>query len=170
MIKNVEVLRQAAELVSGGSPPEFEGELANGAFFNATLLRCEHPAGAQAVHAVEAFGPVATLMPYDRVEDATALANAGKGSLVLSLFTRDLDAITQLVGGTSASHGRIMIVDRDNAQLSSGHGAALPHLQHGGPGRAGGGAELGGTRGMMPYLQRSAIQASADVLAAIEGC
>jgi oxepin-CoA hydrolase / 3-oxo-5,6-dehydrosuberyl-CoA semialdehyde dehydrogenase len=167
VIANLAALRAEAELVTGGTIPDLDGELENGAFFNATLLRCDRPSEAEAVHAVEAFGPVSTIMPYGDADEAIALANAGKGSLALSIFSHDTSAIAGLVGGISTFHGRIMIVGRDNAEFSSGHGAALPHLQHGGPGRAGGGAELGGTIGMMPYLQRSAIQASAAVLEAI---
>jgi oxepin-CoA hydrolase / 3-oxo-5,6-dehydrosuberyl-CoA semialdehyde dehydrogenase len=169
VIANLAALRGEAELVTGGAIPELGGDLAKGAFFAATLLRCDRPAAAKAVHAVEAFGPVATLMPYDDAGQAIDLANAGEGSLALSIFSHDAAAISDLVGGVSSFHGRIMIVGRDNAEFATGHGAALPHLQHGGPGRAGGGAELGGVIGMMPYLQRSAIQASASVLEAIEG-
>lgn len=165
---NLATLRQEAELVLGGNIPDLGEQLAGGAFFEPTLLRCDKPAEAEAVHAIEAFGPVSTLMPYADAGQAIELANAGKGSLALSLFSNDVGTIAGLVGGVSTFHGRILIVNRDNSEFSSGHGAALPHLQHGGPGRAGGGAELGGVIGMMPYLQRSAIQASASVLAAIE--
>lgn len=166
---NLAALREEAELVVGGGIPDLGDALAGGAFFEPTLLRCNDPMKAEAVHAVEAFGPVSTLMPYSDEGQAIELANAGKGSLALSIFSNDVAAIAGLVGGVSTFHGRIMIVGRDNAEFSSGHGAALPHLQHGGPGRAGGGAELGGVIGMMPYMQRSAIQASASVLEAIEG-
>lgn len=166
---NIETLKEDAEIVVGGTVPDLTRELDQGAFFNATLLRCEKPLEAQSIHAVEAFGPVSTIMPYDDPAEAATIANAGKGSLVLSIFSQDPAAIADLVGGASPFHGRIMIVGRDNAEFSTGHGAAMPHLQHGGPGRAGGGAELGGFIGMMPYLQRSAIQASNAVLEAIEG-
>lgn len=165
---NLATLRQEAELVTGGGIPDLGDALTKGAFFEPTLLRCDKPADAEAVHAVEAFGPVSTLMPYADAGQAIKLANAGKGSLALSIFSNDVAGVAAMIGGVSTFHGRIMIVNRDNAEFSSGHGAALPHLQHGGPGRAGGGAELGGVIGMMPYLQRSAIQASAEVLAAIE--
>jgi oxepin-CoA hydrolase/3-oxo-5,6-dehydrosuberyl-CoA semialdehyde dehydrogenase len=161
-------LRTQAELVVGGGIPDLGEELAGGAFFEPTLLRCDKPQDAELVHSVEAFGPVSTLMPYADTGQAIELANAGKGSLALSLFSTDITTVADMVGGVSTFHGRIMIANRDSAEFSSGHGAALPHLQHGGPGRAGGGAELGGTIGMMPYLQRSAIQASAAMLAAIE--
>lgn len=169
VLNNLNLLRTEADLVTGGSIPDLGDELAGGAFFEPTLLRCEKPAQANAVHAVEAFGPVATLMPYEDAGQAIDLANAGQGSLALSIFSNDVNLITSMVSGCSTFHGRIMIVSRDNAAFSSGHGAALPHLQHGGPGRAGGGAELGGTIGMMPYMQRSAIQATEAVLEAIEG-
>ncbi|MXO73002.1 phenylacetic acid degradation bifunctional protein PaaZ [Alteraurantiacibacter buctensis] len=169
VMSNLATLRTEAELVTGGIIPQLGGELDKGAFFAATLLRCDRPAVAKAVHAVEAFGPVATLMPYADAQEAIVLANAGEGSLALSIFSNDAAAINDLVGGVSSFHGRIMIVDRDNAEFATGHGAALPHLQHGGPGRAGGGAELGGIIGMMPYLQRSAIQASDRILTAIGG-
>jgi len=169
VIANLNLLRAEAALVTGAAIPDLGAELAGGAFFEPTLLRCDKPAQATAVHAVEAFGPVATLMPYEDAGQAIELANAGQGSLALSIFSNDINGIASMVGDVSTFHGRIMIVSRDNAEFSSGHGAALPHLQHGGPGRAGGGAELGGTIGMMPYMQRSAIQASAAVLEAIEG-
>jgi oxepin-CoA hydrolase / 3-oxo-5,6-dehydrosuberyl-CoA semialdehyde dehydrogenase len=167
VVANLDRLRSETELVCGGTMPDLGEELNKGAFFTPTLLRCDRPLAAETVHAVEAFGPVSTLMPYGDAQEAIHIANAGKGSLALSIFSHDAATITRLVGGTSTFHGRIMIVDRDNAEFSSGHGAALPHLQHGGPGRAGGGAELGGTIGMMPYLQRSAIQASEAVLEAL---
>lgn len=169
VVANLATLREEAELVIGGSVPDLGDALAKGAFFDATLLRCDRPMRGQAVHAVEAFGPVATLMPYTDPEEAMTIANAGKGSLALSIFSHDRAVIAGVVGGVSPFHGRIMIVDRDNAEFATGHGAALPHLQHGGPGRAGGGAELGGVIGMMPYMQRTAIQGSAAVLEAIEG-
>jgi oxepin-CoA hydrolase/3-oxo-5,6-dehydrosuberyl-CoA semialdehyde dehydrogenase len=168
VIANLATLKTEAELITGGGVPDLGDDLNGGAFFSPTLLRCEHPREASLVHSVEAFGPVATIMPYADAEDAAELAKAGEGSLALSIFSHDQKAITELVAATSTFHGRILIVDRDNCEFSSGHGAALPHLQHGGPGRAGGGAELGGVIGMMPYLQRSAIQASAAMLGAIE--
>ncbi len=169
VIENLTALRAEADLVTGGKVPEMDGALAGGAFFEPTLLRCEKPAAARAVHAIEAFGPVSTLMPYSDPDEAIALANKGEGSLALSIFSHEKTLSAALVGGVSPFHGRIMIIDRDTAEFSAGHGAALPHLQHGGPGRAGGGAELGGVIGMMPYLQRSAIQASGAMLEAIEG-
>lgn len=168
VIANLEKLKAEAGVVCGGAVPELGGALDKGAFFEPTLLRCDKPLQAQLVHSIEAFGPVATIMPYADAEEAVEIANLGCGSLALSIFSNDPGIVVQLVGRVSTFHGRILIVNRDTAPLSAGHGAALPHLQHGGPGRAGGGAELGGIIGMMPYLQRTAIQASANVLDAIE--
>lgn len=169
VVANLASLAAQARIVCGGKVPTMAGDLAKGAFFEPTLLRCDTPREAEAVHAIEAFGPVSTLMPYSDLDDAIAIANAGQGSLALSIFSHDAATVAALVAGTSPFHGRILIVDRDNAEFASSHGAALPHLQHGGPGRAGGGAELGGVIGMMPYLQRSAIQGSEATLKTIAG-
>ncbi|MFC3593492.1 phenylacetic acid degradation bifunctional protein PaaZ [Novosphingobium piscinae] len=166
---NVARLRGEAEVVTGGEALDLGGSLGQGAFFAPTLLRCDNPATAEMVHAVEAFGPVSTLMPYGDLDDAVALANRGLGSLAMSIFSHDPVAVAALVSGTSVFHGRIMVVDRDSAADATGHGAALPHLQHGGPGRAGGGAELGGVIGMMPYLQRTALQAAPATLDLLAG-
>ena len=138
-----------------------------GAFISPILLRCEHPWEGRAVHDVEAFGPVSTLMPYKDGADAIALANRGKGSLVMSVFTYDTDFARDVVLGSGAFHGRIAVIDRDSAKESTGHGSPMPHLVHGGPGRAGGGEELGGIRGVTHYMQRTALQGSPRVLTAI---
>ncbi|MFZ5609658.1 MAG: phenylacetic acid degradation bifunctional protein PaaZ [Pseudomonadota bacterium] len=138
-----------------------------GAFIAPILLRTDTPWKSDAVHEVEAFGPVATLMPYNDLDEAVALANHGKGSLALSLFTHDTDAATRLVLGAGAFHGRMVIIDRDCTGESTGHGAPLPMLVHGGPGRAGGGEEMGGIRGVKHYMQRTALQGSPRALAAI---
>jgi oxepin-CoA hydrolase/3-oxo-5,6-dehydrosuberyl-CoA semialdehyde dehydrogenase len=138
-----------------------------GAFMAPVLLRCERPWEARAVHDVEAFGPVSTLMPYQDGADAIALANRGKGSLVMSVFSHDTDFARDVVLGCGAFHGRIAFIDRDSAKESTGHGSPMPHMVHGGPGRAGGGEELGGMRGVTHYMQRSALQGNPRVLAAI---
>jgi oxepin-CoA hydrolase / 3-oxo-5,6-dehydrosuberyl-CoA semialdehyde dehydrogenase len=138
-----------------------------GAFISPILLRCEHPWEGRAVHDVEAFGPVSTLMPYKDGADAIALANRGKGSLVMSVFTYDTDFARDVVLGSGAFHGRIAVIDRDSAKESTGHGSPMPHMVHGGPGRAGGGEELGGIRGVTHYMQRTALQGSPRVLSAI---
>ena len=138
-----------------------------GAFFMPTLLHCERPLQAAAVHSVEAFGPVSTVLPYDNLDEAIELARRGEGSLVGSIFTNDNDVARELVLGTAAWHGRLLINNRHCAAESTGHGSPLPHLVHGGPGRAGGGEELGGVRAVLHYMQRTALQGSPEMLAAI---
>lgn len=138
-----------------------------GAFLSPVLLRCERPWDARAVHDVEAFGPVSTLMPYKDAADAIALANRGKGSLVMSAFTSDTDFARTLVLGSGSFHGRIAFIDRESAKESTGHGSPMPHMIHGGPGRAGGGEEMGGVRGVTHYMQRTALQGHPRTLAAI---
>jgi oxepin-CoA hydrolase/3-oxo-5,6-dehydrosuberyl-CoA semialdehyde dehydrogenase len=138
-----------------------------GAFLSPVLLRCENPWQARAVHDVEAFGPVSTLMPYKDAADAIALTNRGKGSLVMSAFTYDTDFARDLVLGSGSFHGRIAFIDRDSAKESTGHGSPMPHMIHGGPGRAGGGEEMGGIRGVTHYMQRTALQGHPRTLAAI---
>ena len=138
-----------------------------GAFLSPVLLRCENPWQARAVHDVEAFGPVSTLMPYKDAADAIALANRGKGSLVMSAFTYDTEFARELVLGSGSFHGRIAFIDRDSAKESTGHGSPMPHMIHGGPGRAGGGEEMGGIRGVTHYMQRTALQGHPRTLSAI---
>lgn len=138
-----------------------------GAFLAPVLLRCTDPARARKVHVVEAFGPVATVIAYDGLDQAVELVRRGEGSLVASVFTHD-DAVAEaLVFGLAPFHGRILVVDRDCAGESTGHGSPLPGLVHGGPGRAGGGEELGGIRGVHHYLQRTALQGSPARLSAL---
>ena len=138
-----------------------------GAAMAPVLLRCDQPANSSRVHEVEAFGPVATLMPYRDLGDAIALVNRGKGSLVMSLFTYDTKVAEDFVMGSASFHGRVAIIDRDSAKESTGHGSPLPGLVHGGPGRAGGGEEMGGIRGVLHYMQRTALQGSPRMLSAI---
>jgi oxepin-CoA hydrolase/3-oxo-5,6-dehydrosuberyl-CoA semialdehyde dehydrogenase len=138
-----------------------------GAFISPILLRCDNPWEARAIHDVEAFGPVSTLMPYKDGADAMALANRGKGSLVMSAFTYDTRFARDLVLGSGAFHGRIAFIDRDSAKESTGHGSPMPHMIHGGPGRAGGGEEMGGIRGVTHYMQRTALQGHPRTLSAI---
>ncbi|MBV9569831.1 MAG: phenylacetic acid degradation bifunctional protein PaaZ [Alphaproteobacteria bacterium] len=159
----IEKLKREARIVCG-DPNRNNG---HGAFLEPILLRCDSPAGATAVHEVEAFGPVATLMPYDGIDDAVRLVNRGQGSLVMSLFTYDPHVARTILTGAGAFHGRLLIVDRDCARESTGHGSPLPMLVHGGPGRAGGGEELGGLRGVMHYMQRTALQGSPRMLGTV---
>ncbi len=138
-----------------------------GAFLSPILLGCEQPLAARKLHAVEAFGPVCTLMAYDTLDDACEIVRRGEGSLVASIVTYDPDVAARLVAGIAPYHGRILLLDRDCARESTGHGSPLPGLVHGGPGRAGGGEELGGMRGVHHYMQRTALQGSPERLAAV---
>ncbi|MCL6283749.1 phenylacetic acid degradation bifunctional protein PaaZ [Ruegeria sp. 2012CJ41-6] len=138
-----------------------------GAFLSPLLFHCPDPDRAGRVHDTEAFGPVSTIMGYRDLEHAVELANRGGGSLVTSLITNDPAVATHVVQGCAAWNGRIYINNRQSMQDSTGHGAPLPHMVHGGPGRAGGGEELGGVRGVKHYMQRTAIQAAPEILSAI---
>ena len=158
-------LSKAARIVSGD--PEASPVAGDGAFIEPILLRSDDPWGSDAVHDVEAFGPVSTIMPYNDMADAIALANRGMGSLALSLFTFDPKVAEEFVLGAGAFHGRMMILDRTSAKESTGHGSPLPVLVHGGPGRAGGGEEMGGVRGVTHYMQRTALQGAPAVLSSI---
>ncbi|BCG09467.1 phenylacetic acid degradation bifunctional protein PaaZ [Buttiauxella agrestis] len=138
-----------------------------GAFFPPTLLLCQQPDETPAVHELEAFGPVATVMPYHDGEHAMALARAGQGSLAGTLVTADGDIARQFILGAARAHGRIQVLNQESSVESTGHGSPLPMLVHGGPGRAGGGEELGGLRAVKHYMQRTAIQGSPSMLAAV---
>ena len=127
------------------------------------------PLARSAVHDVEAFGPVSTLMPYDDLDEALALAARGRGSLVGTLVTRDAATAARAIPVAAAQHGRLLVLDREAAAESTGHGSPLPLLKHGGPGRAGGGEELGGLRAVKHYLQRCAVQGSPSMLTAVTG-
>jgi oxepin-CoA hydrolase/3-oxo-5,6-dehydrosuberyl-CoA semialdehyde dehydrogenase len=167
--ERVALLRQSAELVCGGDANfNCVGEgVANGAFCQPTLLLCQKPLSTDSVHDIEAFGPVSTLMPYDSMEEAMALAKRGKGSLVGSLMTKSPAVAAQVVPRLAANHGRLHVLDRESAGESTGHGSPLPSLKHGGPGRAGGGEELGGIRAVTHMMQRAAVQGSPTMLTAI---
>jgi oxepin-CoA hydrolase/3-oxo-5,6-dehydrosuberyl-CoA semialdehyde dehydrogenase len=118
-------------------------------------------------HNIEAFGPVSTIIPYNSIEDAIELARMGRGSLVASVVTQDDNIAKEIVLGTASMHGRILVLNADCAKESTGHGSPMPLLVHGGPGRAGGGEEMGGKRGVMHYLQRTAIQGSPTTISRI---
>ncbi|HEY5046429.1 MAG TPA: phenylacetic acid degradation bifunctional protein PaaZ [Rhizomicrobium sp.] len=153
-----------------GDPEQVEirgADPLKGAFLSPVLLRCDEPDKASRVHEIEPFGPVATLMPYRNLVHAVALANRGKGSLVMSLFTYNPTVAREIVSGAAAFHGRLLVVDRDCAKESTGHGSPLPALVHGGPGHAGGGEEMGGLRGVFHYMQRTALQGSPRMIAAV---
>ena len=165
-------LLSAGNQVVYGAGNDFEplGDgVQDGAFFAPTLLLCPDAWANSAVHGVEAFGPVSTLMGYADLDEAVALAARGKGSLVSTLVTADARTAAHVVPALAAWHGRVHILDRESAVESTGHGAPLPQLKHGGPGRAGGGEELGGLRAVKHYLQRAAVQGSPSMLAAVTG-
>lgn len=140
-----------------------------GAFVSPIVLRADHPFENTAVHEREAFGPVSTIMPYKTLDEAITLAQMGKGSLVSSIITNDDHIAKDYVVNAASHHGRILVLNRDNAKESTGHGSPLPTLVHGGPGRAGGGEEMGGMRGVKHYLQRTAIQGTPTTLTEITG-
>jgi oxepin-CoA hydrolase/3-oxo-5,6-dehydrosuberyl-CoA semialdehyde dehydrogenase len=160
-----------AEVVAG-NPDDLRiisGSAEKGAFLNPVVLYCDKPLDARAVHDVEAFGPVSTVMPYDDVAEAVALTHRGKGSLVASVFTNDPTVAHDVVVGMAPFHGRVMIGNRDSAKSSTGHGSPMPGLVHGGPGRAGGGEELGGIRSVRHFMQRTAVQGTPRLIAAVTG-
>jgi len=140
-----------------------------GAFISPILLRANHPFQNTVIHEREAFGPVSTIMPYKNLEEAITLAQMGKGSLVSSIATNDDKIAKDYVVNAASHHGRILVLNRESAKESTGHGSPLPYLVHGGPGRAGGGEEMGGMRGIKHYLQRTAIQGSPSTITSITG-
>jgi len=157
------------ELVFGDvSPLDLNnGELSPDAFMSPLLNYCASPDTATHVHDLEAFGPVATVMPYNDLSHAVQLLKRGQGSLVASVVTRDNAVAKDMVLGAAAFHGRLYFNNQDSAKESTGHGSPLPHMTHGGPGRAGGGEEMGGVRGVMHYMQRTAVQGSPELLSGI---
>lgn len=168
--EKVNQLLQTSELVYGDlEKVAAEGNVENGAFISPLLLRNDDPFNNMESHEVEAFGPVSTLMPYDTLEDAIELSKLGKGSLVCSMATYNDNDARDFVLGAASHHGRILILNRDCARESTGHGSPMPMLVHGGPGRAGGGEEMGGKRGVMHYLQRTSIQGSPTTLTKVTG-
>src|SRR5688572_9030595 len=158
--RNVDQIASDTELVFG-NPDHVDvvgADPKRGAFFPALLFYSDKPFKNDAPHDVEAFGPVNTVMPYRTMDEAVELAKRGRGSLVGSLFTADDDTEGQVVLETAAYHGRIMLVSRSSAKESTGHGSPWAHLVHGGPGRAGGGEEMGGVRGVLHYMKRTGVQ------------
>ena len=167
----IQDIAQEAEIVYGnldtlevvGADPEA------GAFLSPIVLRTDNPLENTAVHEREAFGPVSTLMPYKSLEEAIHLSQMGKGSLVSSIVTFDDEIAKEYVINAASHHGRILVLNRENAKQSTGHGSPLPYLVHGGPGRAGGGEEMGGMRGIKHYLQRCAVQGTPTTITAVTG-
>lgn len=172
-----EVKERVKELLNGskiayGDLDSFEVQGADrkkGAFFPAIILHCEKPLKDIKPHSIEAFGPVCTVMPYEDTDEAVALAKMGEGSLVGSLFTHDGMVARKIARAVAPWHGRLVILNRESAKESTGHGSPLPHLVHGGPGRAGGGEEMGGVRGVLHYMQRTAIQGHPSTVSSVFG-
>lgn len=167
--EKVQQLAQSQEIVIGHLD-QFEvvgADKEKGAFLPPIVFLNMYPFTKTDVHDIEAFGPVATLMPYNDLDDAMTLAKMGKGSLVCSLVTADDNIARDFVIGTASMHGRILVLNNECAKESTGHGSPLPMLVHGGPGRAGGGEEMGGKRGVLHYLQRTAVQGSPTTLSRI---
>ncbi len=153
-----------------GDPESFQvvgADKDKGAFVPPMLFHCSAPDLAERVHDTEAFGPVSTILPYRDLGHAVQLLNKGQGSLVASIITNDAEIAQQVTLESAAFHGRLYFNNRDSMAEATGHGAPLPHMVHGGPGRAGGGEELGGVRGVMHYMQRTAIQGSPEILSSI---
>ena len=168
--KNLAALAGAAEVVVG-DPDHFDvigADPERGAFLPPVLLWARD-SSREEPHEIEVFGPVSTVMGYRDTEHAIELAARGRGSLVGSLVSADPQVVRELVLGVAPWHGRVLVLDQDSAAESTGHGAALPHLVHGGPGRAGGGEELGGIRGVLHYMQRTAVQGSPAAVSAVTG-
>ena len=171
VLDQLKKLSAESRIVRGGAdkfaPTGADGD--KGAFVAPTLLHCEDARGAKALHEVEAFGPVCTVVSYKDVDEAIDIARRGGGSLVSSVFSGDDAIASQLVLGLAPFHGRVLVVNRDCAKDSTGHGSPMPHLVHGGPGRAGGGEEMGGIRGVLHYMQRTALQGSPSTITAVTG-
>ena len=158
--EKVQQLAQTQEIVYG-SLEEFEvtgADKNKGAFISPILFLNDDPFNKTDCHNMEAFGPVSTILPYKTIEEAIELARMGKGSLVCSIITNDMKIAEQFVLGAASMHGRILVLNEACSKESTGHGSPMPLLTHGGPGRAGGGEEMGGVRGIKHYLQRTAIQ------------
>ncbi|HTL83270.1 MAG TPA: phenylacetic acid degradation bifunctional protein PaaZ [Bacteroidia bacterium] len=169
VLEKVELLSKSQKIIIGDFENfEVKGADKNkGAFMPPIIFLNEDPFKKTDVHSVEAFGPVSTIMPYKTTEEAIELARLGKGSLVSSIITADHKIAKQYVLGAASMHGRILILNNECAKESTGHGSPMPMLVHGGPGRAGGGEEMGGKRGVFHYLQRTAIQGSPTTLTAV---
>ena len=171
VLKKVGQLAQKATMVYG-SPDDYVpigAEKEKGAFFPPIVLCCEHPFDTPDVHLVEAFGPVVTLLPYRGLDEAIELANLGKGSLVSTIATADVDFAREYIEASAPYHGRMLILNEQSAPESTGHGSPMPLLVHGGPGRAGGGEEMGGMRGLKHFMQRTAVQGHPTMLSAVTG-
>ena len=167
--ERIQKLLATSQIIYGSldSVTTIDADAEKGAFISPLLLLNENPFSATDVHEVEAFGPVSTLMPYKTMDDAITLSKMGKGSLVSTIVTTSEKNAADYVIGAGAYHGRILVLNNECAKESTGHGSPLPLLTHGGPGRAGGGEEMGGLRGIKHYMQRVAIQGSPSMITAV---
>ncbi|TDD88700.1 phenylacetic acid degradation bifunctional protein PaaZ [Actinomadura darangshiensis] len=168
--RSLKALMDAGRVVYG-DPEHVEvvgADAERGAFISPVLLAADDPGRAEP-HEVEAFGPVSTLLPYDGAEQAVALAARGRGSLAGSVVTGDAEFARHVVLGAAPWHGRLLVLNTEDAKESTGHGSPLPALVHGGPGRAGGGEEMGGIRGVVHHMRRTAVQAGPAMLTSITG-
>ena len=167
--EQVQKLLATSQIVYGSSDSVevVDADANKGAFMSPLLLMNEKPFASKEAHEVEAFGPVSTIMPYKTTDEAIALSKLGKGSLCSSIVTADDKIAKQYVLGAATHHGRMLVLNNECAKESTGHGSPLPLLVHGGPGRAGGGEEMGGIRGVQHYLQRTALQGSPTTITAI---
>jgi oxepin-CoA hydrolase/3-oxo-5,6-dehydrosuberyl-CoA semialdehyde dehydrogenase len=167
--EQVQKLLASSQIIYGSldNVDVLDADAVKGAFMSPVLLMNEKPFAAKEVHEVEAFGPVSTIMPYKKMEDAIALSKLGKGSLCSTIVTADYKRARHYVICAATHHGRILVLNNECAKESTGHGSPLPLLIHGGPGRAGGGEEMGGLRGVKHYLQRTALQGSPTTITAI---
>ncbi|HQV87205.1 MAG TPA: phenylacetic acid degradation bifunctional protein PaaZ [Chitinophagaceae bacterium] len=167
--EQVQKLLASSQIVYGSldSVEVIDADANKGAFMSPVLLLNEKPHSSYEPHNIEAFGPVSTIMPYKNMDDAIVLSKLGKGSLVSTIVTADYKEAKQYVVGAASHHGRILVLNNECAKESTGHGSPLPLLVHGGPGRAGGGEEMGGLRGVKHYLQRTALQGSPTTITAI---
>lgn len=167
--EQVQKLLASSQLIYGSldSVDVVDADASKGAFMSPLLLMNEKPFATKEVHDVEAFGPVSTIMPYKTKDEAIALSKMGKGSLVTTIVTADYKTAKHYVIGAATHHGRILVLNNECAKENTGHGSPLPLLVHGGPGRAGGGEEMGGIRGVKHYLQRTALQGSPTTITEI---
>ncbi|MEP6584284.1 MAG: phenylacetic acid degradation bifunctional protein PaaZ [Ginsengibacter sp.] len=167
--EQVQKLLASSQIIYGSldSVELIDADAKKGAFLSPLLLLNDRPFATEEVHTIEAFGPVSTIMPYRDIDEAIILSKKGKGSLCSSVVTASETFAKDYIMGAGTYHGRILVLDRDCAKESTGHGSPLPSLVHGGPGRAGGGEEMGGLRGVKHYMQRVAVQGSPNMLTAI---
>lgn len=167
VIRKIDILKSETELIYDGKQDLVDASFESGAFMTPKLFLNDSPFTKNISHDVEAFGPVSTIMPYKDAEEAAALAKRGKGSLVGSIVSLDEKFVAETAWRMASQHGRIFVLNRDSAKESTGHGSPLPTMMHGGPGRAGGGEEMGGLNGLHFFLQKTAIQGSPDIVTAI---